>query len=243
MNRNEEIIKSKDLFEKGYRYFGRKIANLLYKTPITANQVTVFRGILFLLFCLPLAIYPLINLNEIVAYLIFVVGIQIWDILDCTDGTLARKRKKASVLGEYYETLIDGVFGSLFGVFGLCLVIGNFLNYGNILILYFYIALLMGFTLRKHFMSITIRCNFEKTTDEAWREEGRKAQHSVAGKVLNFLQYRELGILTILLLFSFIFCNYKINIVLWYFGFYAIVNNLFWLAVAYIQFKTLKKAI
>jgi phosphatidylglycerophosphate synthase len=70
------------------------VKGLLY-TPVTANQVSLFADILYLLIAF------LIGLNK--GFIMALVLLQLMILMDCVDGRLARMRNTKTFLGIYYE--------------------------------------------------------------------------------------------------------------------------------------------
>lgn len=96
------------------RQLANFIAELLAKTGITPNQVTVLNFIIFV----PLILYSLIQgtyINNLIA-LFFISG---YSIFDSVDGLLARMKSLESKLGDW----LDGSLGTIYQNLTFCAVI------------------------------------------------------------------------------------------------------------------------
>jgi phosphatidylglycerophosphate synthase len=93
-------------------YFARKIAFLILpiflKTKISANQISIL-SIFFGIFGT-----ILIALGNFWQILLGAILLQIWLILDKTDGLVARYRKSISSLGKFLEELNGTIIAALF---------------------------------------------------------------------------------------------------------------------------------
>ena len=89
------------------------VDNYLLKTPITPNQITLFRtGILLLTF-------PLFWSLNLFLYFIGVLLFQFSEMLDSVDGDLARKKGLQSARGVWLEIFLDSLFTPVWGGIGL----------------------------------------------------------------------------------------------------------------------------
>jgi len=84
-----------DPYAKIMRRISVHITWLLVRTPITANQVTLFQGILGLAGAILLAYRPILG----------VILLQLGYLLDLSDGEVARWRGTASKSGHYLDML------------------------------------------------------------------------------------------------------------------------------------------
>ena len=128
------------------RYITRPLASLIvrliWKTPITPNQVTVLSFI-----------------TGIVAATIFlrgtpqaflVAGLITWlaSILDCADGMLARSRNQQTRYGAYLDLFFDRITDFFLFSFG---VIGHYLYSGN-----WRLLLLGSIAVALYFLQVTL---------------------------------------------------------------------------------------
>ena len=120
------------------RMLSAQIARALSKTPITPNQVTLFRGILNLSSLFFFAVGTPVAL--ILAFFIF----QLFEVLDHVDGDLARLKKQQSRTGVFLEWLIDLLEATMYGFLGLCVSIGVYRQSDDFTIFFVYIAITMG---------------------------------------------------------------------------------------------------
>jgi len=125
-----------------YRPIGSLLVKILFKTPITPNQLTVlsfFFGIL--------ASASFVMGNHI--YLISgAVLLQLSQILDVTDGMLARAKNSGSQFGAYLDLFLDRVT-DFFIISGI--VTGHYLISGNITMLIIGLA-----SLALYFLQVTL---------------------------------------------------------------------------------------
>ena len=70
---------------------------LLVNIKCSANFVSVLSAVVGLVGCIMLSI------NNFAAMLISVVMINMWIVLDCCDGNIARVTKKSSYMGEFVD--------------------------------------------------------------------------------------------------------------------------------------------
>ena len=84
------------------------VVNVLLKTPVTPNQVTLAN---FLIFA-PLASY-LLFVGDYVHNLLALFVLIISSFIDLVDGELARQSKRVSKLGAWYESSLDPLTQSM----------------------------------------------------------------------------------------------------------------------------------
>lgn len=98
------------------RFFARKVSFIFtyvfVNAGFSAKDVSLISIFVGLLSCLCLCI------NVQVFRVIGIVGIEIWMILDCTDGNIARLTKTFSPYGEFIDAL-SGYIISAFSLFGI----------------------------------------------------------------------------------------------------------------------------
>jgi phosphatidylglycerophosphate synthase len=94
------MIQGEDWYSQFFtRYFTIYISVPLYKLGVSANAVTVWMGIVCLLGSICIVFDSV--------WLVLLGGLlwQLWYILDCVDGEIARLSKKTSLLGVYIDKL------------------------------------------------------------------------------------------------------------------------------------------
>jgi phosphatidylglycerophosphate synthase len=90
------------------------VTRLLAPTRVTPNQITV------LMMLIGLGATALLLIDGLVGALAFALGIQVYLLLDCTDGELARWRRVTSARGVYLDRLSHYVVeAALFTMLGL----------------------------------------------------------------------------------------------------------------------------
>jgi phosphatidylglycerophosphate synthase len=96
------------------RRLSLRLTRLLAPTRVTPNQVTV------VMMLVGLAATGLLAVDGLIGALTCAVGIQVYLLLDCTDGELARWRRSTSARGVYLDRLSHYVVeAALFTMFGL----------------------------------------------------------------------------------------------------------------------------
>ena len=91
-----------------------RVTRLLAPTEVTPNQVTV------VMMLVGLAATGLLAINGLVGALACAIGIQLYLLLDCVDGELARWRRSTSARGVYLDRLSHYVVeAALFTMLGL----------------------------------------------------------------------------------------------------------------------------
>jgi hypothetical protein len=89
------------------------VDKFLLQSPITPNQITLFRTFLFLL------TFSLFWSFHLFSYLIGLLLFQISELLDSVDGDLARKKGLQSKRGVWLEIFFDSLLTPVWGGIGL----------------------------------------------------------------------------------------------------------------------------
>lgn len=98
-----------------YRFAGNLLAWLFLKTPVTPTQVTLMA----LLVALILPVAALILPIECAAFTCFGLAV-LFQVLDCTDGSMARTSGRSSKAGGRYDFMVDMVqWGMLYAALGI----------------------------------------------------------------------------------------------------------------------------
>ena len=84
-----------------YRVCAHWLATILYKFPITPNQVSVFAMILSFLGSF------IFSFQDYKTNIIGVIFINLFCILACSDGLIARLQNKSSILGAYINHVTE----------------------------------------------------------------------------------------------------------------------------------------
>src|SRR3989344_953350 len=113
--RNQEIGKAGSLRSKILRILGVFLARILIVTPITANQVSVLSIISILIAAV------LLSLGEFKTSLLAIAILYFGEVLDYTDGVVARHRKKATKMQADFVCRIyhPGMLGFIFAGIGI----------------------------------------------------------------------------------------------------------------------------
>lgn len=97
-----------------YRPIGLTLAWLLSATGITPNAVTATGALL-----LPLMVFVAVVWQPAAALVIVLVLAIVYQILDCTDGSLARATGHVSVSGHYWDLVTDLAYrGCIYATIG-----------------------------------------------------------------------------------------------------------------------------
>ncbi len=109
-----------------YRFLGILIAKLLAKTPVTPNQVTIFRAFLSLpmLFFLSIPQYNYLLIGGVLVFFTY--------LLDWVDGALARMKNQESKLGIWLSNADNSMIMLAF----LGLSIGAYLKSNNVIVIF-----------------------------------------------------------------------------------------------------------
>lgn len=103
-----------------FRILSTVIVRILARTPVTPNQVTVFR-----MFIVIGSLY-LFAIGDPVSLLWAVSLFYIFEVLDHVDGDLARHTKQFSSIGPKLEQFIDTWSSRPSNVFGFCIALGMY---------------------------------------------------------------------------------------------------------------------
>ena len=143
-------------------YFADKLAHILAKLKITANQVTSFR---ILIAFGALYFFSRGNYDSYVFGLLCML-LNIY--LDFVDGCIARLTKKTSQMGEWLEAFVGVPFSNIHSLLGFSIAYGVYKQTGNILVWEAQFLILLGY-----FLNMTFRdFDFHKTAGVARMKEG-----------------------------------------------------------------------
>jgi len=120
------------------RFISTVIVRKIAWTSVTPNQLTIFRGLIYVLILLLFSIGTYKNL--IIAFLLF----QIMEIFDHVDGDLARYKGLCTKTGALLEHMADTFGSKTSNLFGLCISIGVYRHTGSFDIFYAFIAVALG---------------------------------------------------------------------------------------------------
>lgn len=132
-------------------YFSRFLsgitANLLKRTIIKPNHITLIRLPLFLYILYRFAFGT--NVDLVAGFLLLIL----FYYLDCLDGDLARVKKQITKIGKFFDLCVDVLFGKLAGPFGFALVWNCYSNTKEItpfvvLFIYFWIDFIYNFFIK-----------------------------------------------------------------------------------------------
>jgi phosphatidylglycerophosphate synthase len=231
---------SKSKINKNIKIEGETYIHLLYRrvswyfiihflkdTNITPNQITIFRSILTLI-----SFSLFLQINNIYLYIIGFVIFQFAEILDSTDGDLARYKNLRSKLGIFLETFFDAIITPVWGLIGL---IFAYIAYTiDSSYIYFIIWGLIGFS-----------NNIEKSFYINFRggKNFSHANHSsiyfgfkdkpIREKLRNFIIVSKTWENQWLIFSGLIYVLFKINIFLYIWIWLFLLNQIHWIRLAY----------
>ena len=138
--RNSTRQERKDYLYAFIDYLAYYPAWILIRTPMTPNQITI-------LWIIGQTLSALLLLNgDRVSMLIGIFSFQLFFILDCTDGIVARYKNKYSLNGVYFDYLGHYLTNPLLLV---CYGVANYKLYGEIGYLYLGLGTALLFLLNK----------------------------------------------------------------------------------------------
>lgn len=110
-----------------------EICRIIWNTPITPNQITIFRAILNLL---SLVLFSSGDLMlSIIGFMVF----HVHELLDSVDGMYARLKNLTSKKGIFLENVLDNLLSTTSSFLGLSLVVGSLVNSTYFLAISFFI--------------------------------------------------------------------------------------------------------
>jgi phosphatidylglycerophosphate synthase len=138
MKKPTKPIKGETFIHTIFRYFSfLLVAKVLWNTKITPNQITVFRT---LLNAISLYLFTFLDWRYILGFIIF----QFAEMLDSTDGDIARYKGLKSRMGIWLEIFFDSILTPIWGMIGLIFAYISYSIDGNII--YFILWGLIGFS-------------------------------------------------------------------------------------------------
>ncbi len=192
-------------------YISRPVALGLAKTPITPNQISI----LSLLFALAGCYFLLLGGTQ--NLIIGASLAMVYNVLDMTDGMIARVKNLGSTLGHW----LDGTIG--FVVTPL-LIISLAIGQWN------YLALVLGLFAAVSYPIQYVLIYFHKA------EVVKKNDPIEVGGILGSLRYAY----GISFFYVFLFIAALIGKPLWVLIFWATFGNLYWILIIFMQYRSLK---
>jgi len=223
-------IKNENFMEYCVRGISGPLARLLAKTPVTPNQVTLSR--------VPLMVLVLwwFARGDFGSLVLASVGLIVFEILDHVDGDLACLKNQKSVKGQWYDDVSDRVLGMVGGFMGLAITVGVYRQTHSPYPWLVFGILSCGFYLFQYFLHSEI-------ADPALRQEiVQEKDKSRAGKIAHFFYYWvELLILPAVVLYVPFEKWFHLNSMFLLLIGYAVMYNLFWIAILVKQYQKLSK--
>jgi phosphatidylglycerophosphate synthase len=161
------------------------ITSLLIPTHITANQVTLLGGLVGAVagLCFVFGYYW----HSVVGALL----LQLWLVVDCVDGEVARYRRSSSITGVYLDWILDGFVKSYIFV---CIAFGVYRQFHDVMVFLFAFSA----ALSRMFLELTRNyCPYKFMVQECLMvtKEGKEAKAkskdtiAFSKRLANFISY------------------------------------------------------
>jgi len=192
------------------------IVNILVKTRITPNQITLFSFILGLVSCgfFAFTSYPTIVIGAVLVYLSY--------IFEIVDGNIARKKGISSRLGEWYDKVADHI---LYTLLFISIPLGIYLRTGHSLIWMWGLIAFGAYEL-----SIIVQYNFKRIVPTAMNDINKQRK-----SILRDLMFNDFFIFHSIIFFT------VINLIKYYPMFIAFYGWMFTMLMIFVMTKKVKK--
>ena len=157
---NPVKLKHANVFEYIIRGISGPIARLLARTPVTPNQVTIFRCVLMI------ATFYFFYRGGTINLLLASLGILLWEVFDCVDGDFAVLTNQCSDKGAWLEDISDGVFGLVPGFLGFFVTLGIYGEMRNVYPWIVFSLVAIGYFLFKNLLHADVPLRKDKTLKE-----------------------------------------------------------------------------
>ncbi len=220
-------LKGETFIHNIFRYISwQLIDKFLAKTDISPNQITIFRTIVMIisfLFFLKLDIFY---------YLIGFFLFQFAEMLDSTDGDLARYKKLQSKMGIFLEIFFDNIITPVWGLIGLLFAYISYILDPNYI--YFILWGLIGFS---NNIEKSLYMNFveKKAFSDAKHGHvyfGFKGE-SLITKIRNFIIVSKAWENQWLIFGGLIYSLFGLNVFLYIWIWLLILNQIHWIRIGY----------
>lgn len=217
-----------------YNGFGGPLATFLNKMNISANAVTIFRGLL-----LPYALYCF-SRGELFYYSQGILILILNAFLDTVDGDLARLSKKESVFGEWLEILTGNPVASIHGLAGFFMAWGVYKQTEMVEVWYVLFFIVYAVIMNQVFSSFDIHENIASSSlQEGSQEEYNKLMKNPFIHKLYFtvMQLNEYIILICIILWNPIRDSLGINPLFLALLIICVIYQIRWLLRVFLQGK------
>ena len=234
MKKPKKPIKGETFIHSIFRYISfYLVTKVLWNTNVKPNQITIFRTILNLI-----AFYLFIFLDwrYIIGFFIF----QFAEMLDSTDGDIARYKNLKSKLGVWLEIFFDSILTPVWGVLGFLFAYIGYKIDGSFV--YFILWGLIGFfnNLEKTFyIHFTSKKEAFSDADHEHIYFGFKGE-SLKNKIKNFIIVSKAWENQWLIFAGLIYVLFKINIFLYIWIWLLLLNQIHWVRLAFKGYKSAK---
>jgi len=234
MKKPDNPIKGETFVHTVFRYFSfLLVTRILWHTKITPNQVTVFRVLLIIV---SFYLFMFFDRRYIFGFFIF----QFAEMLDSTDGDIARYKNLKSKIGVWLEVFFDSILTPVWGVLGLLFAYIAYTIDGHCI--YFILWGLIGLS---NNMEKSFYLHFARKK-EAF--EDAKHDHIYFGfkgetlknKMTNFIIFSKIWENQWLLFAGIMYAIFGINLFLYVWVWLLLLNQLHWVRLAYKGYKDAK---
>ena len=225
---NPVKLKHANLFEYLCRGMSGPIARALAKTPVTPNQVTIFRC-----FIMAAGFYFFYQ-GGTVFLLLAALTILLWELFDCVDGDLATLTNQRSAKGAWLESVGDSIFGTVPGFLGFFVTLGIYREMGNVYPWIVFSLVAIGYFLFKTLLHADVPLSNDRTLKEQFVAQ----KSSPLGTAVHMAYYWvEFYLVFAAILYYPIKSLFGVNSLFLVMRVFAIMYNAFWLGIVYMQYR------
>jgi len=220
-------IKGETFIHTIFRYLSfLLVTKVLWNTKITPNQITIFRTLLIVL---SFYLFIFLDWHYILGFVIF----QFAEMLDSTDGDIARYKNLRSKMGVWLEIFFDSILTPVWGVVGLLFAYISYSLDNNFI--YFIIWGLIGFSnnLEKSFYINFV--NKKEAFSDAKHDNIYYGflRETWKIKIRNFILVSKAWENQWLLFSGLIYATLHINLFIYIWIWLLLLNQIYWARVAY----------
>lgn len=224
---NPVKTKHANVFEYVVRGMSGPIARLLAKTPVTPNQVSVFRCLFMV------ASFYFFYRGGTVNLLLASLGILLWELFDHVDGDLAVLTDRCTEMGVWLESITDGVFGTVSGFLGFFVTLGIYREMKNVYPWIVFALVSIGYLLFRTLLHVDTPLRANKTL----KEEFQVKERTWIGTIIHVAYYWvELYLVAAAVLYYPIHRYLGLNSLFLVMIFFALMYNCFWVGIVCMQY-------
>lgn len=234
MKKPTHPIKGETFIHAIFRYLSfLLVTKVLWNTKITPNQITLFRTVLFVV-SFYLFLYG--DWRYMIGFLIF----QIAELLDSTDGDIARYKDMKSRLGIWMEVFFDAMLTPVWGMLGLLFAYLSYRLDGSFV--YFVLWGLIGLSTN---LEKTFYIHFGGT-----KQKFEDAEHDIVyfgfigmdwkTKLKHFIIVSKVWENQWLIFSGLLYVLFGINLYLYIWIWILMLNQLHWIRLAYTGYQNAK---